>query len=133
MDAKQEAVSNGLAIISIPVKDQEKSKRFYNQVLGFPVAREADFKPDARWIELSVPGTKTNIALVTWFENMRPGGVCGTVLVTENIESAFRTLRARGLETSAVESAPWGKYLTFSGPDGNGWVMNEARTSEDGE
>jgi catechol 2,3-dioxygenase-like lactoylglutathione lyase family enzyme len=127
MDAKQEAVSNGLALVSIPVKDQEKSKRFYNQVLGFPVAREADFKPDARWIELNVPGTKTNIALVTWFENMRPGGVGGIVLVTENIESAFQTLQARGLETSAVQSAPWGKYLTFSDPDGNGWVMNEAR------
>jgi len=30
MNTKPEAVSNGLAIVSIPVKDQEKSKRFYN-------------------------------------------------------------------------------------------------------
>jgi uncharacterized glyoxalase superfamily protein PhnB len=58
---------------------------------------------------------------------MPPGGVRGIVLVTEDIERAFRTLQARGLETSAVQSAPWGKHLTFSDPDGNGWVMNEAR------
>jgi catechol 2,3-dioxygenase-like lactoylglutathione lyase family enzyme len=125
MDTNNDAVSNGLAIVSIPVKDQEKSKRFYNEVLGFPIARDADFRPDAKWIELKVPGTKTNIALVTWFTNMPPGSVSGIVLVTGDIESAFQTLRTRGLETSAVQSAPWGKYLTFSDPDGNGWVMNE--------
>ena len=125
MNATTEAVTNGLAIISIPVKDQEKAKQFYSEILGFPITREADFRPGTRWIELHVPGTQTNIALVTWFENMRPGGVTGIVLVTANIEAAFETLRARGLETSAVQSAPWGKYLTFSDPDGNGWVMNE--------
>jgi catechol 2,3-dioxygenase-like lactoylglutathione lyase family enzyme len=125
MDTLHEAVTNGLALISIPVKDQERAKRFYNEVLGFPIAREADFRPDARWIELSVPGTKTNITLVTWFENMRPGGVSGMVLVTADLDGAFRTLQARGLDTSAVQSAPWGRYLTFKDPDGNGWVMNE--------
>jgi catechol 2,3-dioxygenase-like lactoylglutathione lyase family enzyme len=129
MDTKPEAVSNGLAIVSIPVKDQEKSKRFYNEVLGFPIAREAEFRPDARWIELSVPGTKTNIALVTWFENMPAGGVSGIVLLTDNIEVSFRMLQARGLETSGVQSATWGRYLTFRDPDGNGWVMNEGRAA----
>lgn len=127
MDATQEAVSNGLAIVSIPVKEQERSKRFYNEVLGFPITREADFRPDAKWIELNVPGTKTNIALVTWFENMPPGGVRGLVLLSADLDRSFQTLEARGLKTSAVQSAPWGRYLTFSDPDGNGWVMNEAR------
>ena len=125
MDTK-EAVSNGLAIVSIPVKDQEKSKRFYNEVLGFPIAREADFRPGARWIELSIPGTQTNITLVTWFEKMPAGGVSGMVLRTDDIDGAFRTLQARGLETSAVQSAPWGRYVTFSDPDGNGWVISAA-------
>jgi len=36
MDTKHEAVGNGLAIVSIPVKDQEKSKQFYNEILGSP-------------------------------------------------------------------------------------------------
>jgi catechol 2,3-dioxygenase-like lactoylglutathione lyase family enzyme len=127
MDAKHEALSNGLAIVSIPVKDQERSKRFYNELPGFPIEREADFKPGARWIELGVPGTNTKIALVTWFESMPPGSVRGIVLLTDNLDRSFQTLQARGLQTSTVQSAPWGRYLTFSDPDGNGWVMNEAR------
>jgi catechol 2,3-dioxygenase-like lactoylglutathione lyase family enzyme len=122
-----EAISNGLAIISVPVKDQERSKRFYNEVLGFPITREADFRPDARWIELSIPGTKTNIALVTWFETMAPGSLRGMVLLSDDLERSNQNLRARGLETSSIQSAPWGKYLTFSDPDGNGWVMNQSR------
>jgi catechol 2,3-dioxygenase-like lactoylglutathione lyase family enzyme len=127
MDTKHEAVSNGLAIVSIPVKEQERSKRFYNEVLGFPIEREPDFKPGARWIELSVPGTNTKIALVTWFESMPPGSARGIVLLTENLDRSFETLQARGLKTSTVQSAPWGRYLTFSDPDGKGWVMNESR------
>jgi catechol 2,3-dioxygenase-like lactoylglutathione lyase family enzyme len=127
METIHEAISNGLAIVSIPVKDQERSKRFYNEVLGFPITREADFRPDAKWIELNVPGTKTNIVLVIWFENMPPGCLRGMVLLSADLDRSFQTLKARGLETSAVQSAPWGRYLTFSDPDGNGWVMNESR------
>ena len=130
MSAPQRAVSNGLALVSIPVKDQEKSKQFYSEVLGFPVARDSEFRPDARWIELEIPGTATHITLVTWFQNMPPGGVAGLVLHTEDVEGAFQTLQARGLSTSAVESAPWGRYLTFLDPDGNGWVLSEAQRQQ---
>lgn len=87
--------------------------------------REAAFRPGARGVELNVPGTQTNVALLTWFDNMPPGSVHGMVLLSENIECAFEILGERGLQTSGVQSAPWGRYLTFSDPDGNGWVMNE--------
>jgi hypothetical protein len=86
-------------------------------VLGFPIAREADFRPGARWIELSIPGTKTNI---------HAGDVVREHAARRS-EWRRTTKRECGLETSAVQSAPWGRYLTFSDPDGNGWIMNEAR------
>jgi catechol 2,3-dioxygenase-like lactoylglutathione lyase family enzyme len=127
MDTQQAAVSHGLALVSIPVQDQDKAKQFYAEVLGFPVVREASYRPDARWIELEIPGTNTNITLVTWFPSMPAGSLRGLVLIAEDVAAAFETLQSRGLETSPVESAPWGKYLTFSDPDGNGWVLNEAR------
>jgi uncharacterized glyoxalase superfamily protein PhnB len=58
---------------------------------------------------------------------MPPGSLRGMVLLTANLERSFQILQERGLKTSALQSAPWGRYLTFSDPDGNGWVMNEAR------
>jgi catechol 2,3-dioxygenase-like lactoylglutathione lyase family enzyme len=76
MDTTQEAVTNGLAIVSIPVKEQERSKRFYNEVLGFPATREAD-SGRTQNVELNIPGTKTNIALVACSRACRQAACAG--------------------------------------------------------
>lgn len=57
---------------------------------------------------------------------MPPGSIQGAVLDTDDIESACQTLESRGLELSSIEEALWGKYATFSDPDGNGWVLQQA-------
>jgi catechol 2,3-dioxygenase-like lactoylglutathione lyase family enzyme len=115
-----------LRIVSIPVKDQDAAKRFYCETLGFKVRRDMPFMPDARWVELAPPRAQTRITLVTWFEAMKPGGVTGLVLETDDIEEDHAVLRGRGLKISAIEAAPWGRYATFSDPDGNGWVLQQS-------
>jgi catechol 2,3-dioxygenase-like lactoylglutathione lyase family enzyme len=119
------AIKN-LKIVSIPVRDQETAKRFYHEVVGFEVLIDQPFMSGARWIELAPAGAQTTIALVTWFENMRPGGVTGLVLETDDIDGDAALLDGRGLEISAIEPAPWGRYATFSDPDGNGWVLQQS-------
>jgi catechol 2,3-dioxygenase-like lactoylglutathione lyase family enzyme len=115
-----------LRIVSIPVKDQEAAKRFYAETLGFKVRMDMPFMPEARWMELAPPGSQTSITLVTWFEAMKPGGVTGMVLETDDIDGDHVLLRERGLVLSPIESAPWGRYATFSDPDGNGWVLQQS-------
>jgi catechol 2,3-dioxygenase-like lactoylglutathione lyase family enzyme len=119
---------NGLALISIPVKDQELSKNFYHDVFGFEITRESSYKPDAKWIELSIPGSGTSITLVNWFPSMPAGCVRGLVLLAKDVESAFMTLKERNANPSDIQSAPWGKYLTVNDPDGNSWVFQQMRT-----
>ena len=41
---------NKLAIVSIPVKDQAKSKKFYTEILGAKVLEEMPFGPGPQWI-----------------------------------------------------------------------------------
>jgi catechol 2,3-dioxygenase-like lactoylglutathione lyase family enzyme len=115
-----------LKIVSIPVKDQETAKRFYHETLGFEVLTDQPFMSGARWIELAPPGAQTSITLVTWFDAMKPGGVTGLVLETDNLAEDHARLSQRGLGISAIESAPWGRYATFSDPDGNGWVLQQS-------
>src|SRR5512136_466894 len=115
-----------LRIVSIPVTDQDAARRFYQEVLGFEVRMDAPFMPGARWLELAPTGAQTTITLVTWFKNMPPGGVTGLVLETDDIQGDHTGLRDRGLEISPIESAPWGRYATFSDPDGNGWVLQQS-------
>jgi catechol 2,3-dioxygenase-like lactoylglutathione lyase family enzyme len=113
-------------IVSIPVADQERSKAFYRDVLGFTLLREETMGPTAKWIQLAPPGCTTTIALVTWFESMKPGCLQGVMLNSTDIEGDHRLLSSRGLQLSAIEQQPWGRYSTFEDPDGNGWILRQA-------
>lgn len=117
---------NKIDIISIPVSNQEQAKKFYEEVLGFDVIRDDSFPPDRRWIELAPSHAETSITLVNWFEAMPPGSSQGAVLDTNDIDSTYETFKSRGLELSPIDKAPWGTYATFSDPDGNGWVLQQA-------
>jgi catechol 2,3-dioxygenase-like lactoylglutathione lyase family enzyme len=118
---------NGLAIISIPVKDQEIAKNFYHNVFGFEIARESPFKPDAKWIELRIPGSNTTITLVNWFPSMPPGCMRGMVLLSEDVNAAYQILQEKVADIGQVQTAPWGTYFTVNDPDGNGWVIQQMR------
>ncbi|MEM7117939.1 MAG: VOC family protein [Chloroflexota bacterium] len=113
-------------IISIPVSDQDAAKEFYGNVLGFDVKGDNPMGPNQRWVQMSIPGAETSITLVTWFENMPAGSVQGVVLDTANIRETWQMLVDNGLKISEIQSAPWGHFATFSDPDGNGWVLQEA-------
>jgi catechol 2,3-dioxygenase-like lactoylglutathione lyase family enzyme len=115
-----------IAVVSIPVRDQQAAKAFYRDVLGFVVVRDTPRGPDQRWVQLAPDGSATSITLVTWFPNMQPGGITGLVLDTDDVVAMHAALQARGLALSPVESAPWGQYATFDDPDGNGWVLQQA-------
>ena len=72
-------------------------------------------------------------------ESNAPGSYGGLHLVVGDIEAAHADLRGRGIEVSepyhfgAEGQAPgihpertnYGTYLSFSDPDGNGWLVQE--------
>lgn len=116
---------NRIAIISLPVADQQVAKSFYTEVLSFTVIRDNPFENEQRWIELAPNGSTTTITLVTWFPHMPPGSIHGLVLDTDNIVEDRETLKARGVDVSPVETVPWGQFVIFKDPDGNGWVLQQ--------
>jgi len=112
-------------IISVPVSDQERAKRFYHETLGFDLVREAPIRPGQKWIQLSPPGCATTIALVTWFDTMRPGGLQGVMLNVTDIDEEHAVLTERGLSLSEIGQEPWGRFAMFKDPDGNGWILRQ--------
>jgi uncharacterized glyoxalase superfamily protein PhnB len=54
-----------------------------------------------------------------------PGSVQGLQLVVSDINAARAELLERGVEVSAVEEFPWGSFVFFSDPDGNGWSVQQ--------
>jgi catechol 2,3-dioxygenase-like lactoylglutathione lyase family enzyme len=112
-------------IVSVPVSDQQRSKEFYRDVVGFELLREEPMGPDQSWIQLAPRGCLTTIALVTWFETMQPGGLQGVMLNVTDIERDHKELSGRGLQLAEIKQQPWGRYTTFQDPDGNGWILRQ--------
>lgn len=115
-------------IISVPVSDQQRSKGFYRDVLGFDLVREEPMGPGMSWIQLAPSGQEVTIALVTWFDQMKPGGLQGVMVNTANIDAEHALLRSRGLTLTEIKEEPWGRYAMFNDPDGNGWILRQPPT-----
>jgi catechol 2,3-dioxygenase-like lactoylglutathione lyase family enzyme len=116
-----------ISVISVPVSNPDKAKRFYMEQLGFAEVMDNQFGHGLRWVTLRPPGAETAISLVTWFDSMPPGSMRGGVLSVPDIEAAVADLRASGAITDDqdIESAPWGRWVTVDDPDGNSWVVQE--------
>jgi catechol 2,3-dioxygenase-like lactoylglutathione lyase family enzyme len=112
-------------IVSVPVADQERAKLFYRDTLGFDLIREESMGPQGKWIQLAPKGCATTIALVSWFDAMKPGGLQGVMLNVTDIDQDHRELTARGVELSEIGQQPWGRFAMFKDPDGNGWILRQ--------
>jgi catechol 2,3-dioxygenase-like lactoylglutathione lyase family enzyme len=112
-------------IVSVPVSDQQRSMQFYRDVVGFELLRDEPMGPGQSWIQLAPKGCLTTIALVTWFETMRPGGLQGVMLNVTDIVRDHKELSERGLKLAEIKQEPWGRYTTFQDPDGNGWILRQ--------
>ena len=115
-----------IQLISLPVADQDRALRFYVDVLGFDLVRDNPMGPGQRWVQVAPPGAQTSITLVTWFPTMPPGSAKGTVLESDDLDADVAALAARGLSIEGgIQSQPWGRFVTFDDPDGNGIVLQE--------
>jgi catechol 2,3-dioxygenase-like lactoylglutathione lyase family enzyme len=118
-------------LFSLPVVDQDRAKASSVDVLGFEPVHDGSKGPGMRWVRVRPPGAATSITLVNWFETMAPGGTKGTVFETDDLEGDVARLRSPGVDPSGeIETAPWGRFVTFDDPDGNGLVLQETAAQE---
>jgi catechol 2,3-dioxygenase-like lactoylglutathione lyase family enzyme len=115
-----------IQLLSLPVADQDRARAFYTDKLGFDLVADNPMGPDQRWVQVAPKGAATGITLVTWFESMPPGSVKGLVLETDDLDGDVAALTGRGVVIEGgVQEAPWGRFVTFDDPDGNGLVLQE--------
>ena len=115
-----------ISIISIPVTNQQVAKQFYLN-LGFNLLVEAPFEKGQQWIQLAFPGQEAvSITLVTWFENMTPGGVNGFVIKTDDIKKDIEELATKGIAVGQIDQTPWGQFAAVTDPDGNRLSLHQA-------
>jgi predicted enzyme related to lactoylglutathione lyase len=74
---------------------------------------------------LTPPGSACSIAVGRGVATTEPGSAQGLQLVVADIEAARAVLSEGGVEVSEVQDFPWGRFVFFSDPDGNGWAAQQ--------
>ena len=114
-----------LELVAIPVSDVDRAKRFYAEQVGFNADHDHRVSDEIRFVQLTPPGSACSIALGTGIADTPPGSVQGMQLVVSDINAARAELVERGVEVSEVQELPWGAFLFFKDPDGNGWAVQQ--------
>jgi predicted enzyme related to lactoylglutathione lyase len=114
-----------LELVQVPVADVDRAKAFYADQVGFVAEHDHQVSAELRFVQLTPPGSACSIALSTGAHGMAPGSAEGLQLVVEDAGAARAELLERGVEASEVEEFPWGRFVFFADPDGNGWAVQE--------
>jgi catechol 2,3-dioxygenase-like lactoylglutathione lyase family enzyme len=138
-----------LEVVVLPVSDVDRAKQFYVN-LGWRL--DADFPGDAgfRVVQVTPPGSPCSIIFGSQVTTAAPGSADGLMLVVTDIEAARADLAGRGVEVSEVfhdaggvfhhagtdarvsgpdpERHSYASFVSFSDPDGNGWLLQEIVT-----
>jgi catechol 2,3-dioxygenase-like lactoylglutathione lyase family enzyme len=138
-----------LEVVVLAVSDVDRARDFYAS-LGWRLDADLVVDDGYRVVQLTPPGSACSIIFGTGVASARPGSSEGLQLSVYDIEEARADLVARGVEVSepfhdgtgifhhagaegrldgtATDRADYGSFVSFSDPDGNGWLLQEIKT-----
>jgi catechol 2,3-dioxygenase-like lactoylglutathione lyase family enzyme len=126
-----------LEVVVLPVSDVDRAKAFYSEQLGFAVDVDRRMSEQMRVVQLTPPGSGCSITIGEGLTAVAPGTYQGLQLCVSDIRAAHSQLAGRGVGVSEIfhfgengqqpgPGGPWNSFVSFSDPDGNGWVVQEA-------
>lgn len=116
-----------ITVVSVPVSDQERAKEFYLDKLGMRLVRDDDSIPGLRWIQVAPDSGGPGLTLVDWFEQMPPGSVQGLVLNSDDLDTDYKAMSARGVSFDGPPTQQlWATEAVLHDPDGNMLVLQQA-------
>jgi catechol 2,3-dioxygenase-like lactoylglutathione lyase family enzyme len=138
-----------LEVVVVPVADVDRAKDFYT-ALGWRLDADVATGEDFRVVQVTPPGSPTSVIFGTSVTAQTPGSAQGLHLVVDDIGAAHDELERLGAGPSEVfhdaggvfhhagadarvpgpdpRRTSYGSFLSFSDPDGNGWVLQEVTT-----
>ena len=115
-----------LELVAVPVTDVDRAKAFYVDQVGFNADHDQQVTDELRFVQLTPPGSACSItfgdrphAMIRPVPGGPPGG--GRPMSKRR----GRNSQARGVQVSDVQDFPWGKFVFFRDPDGNGWALQQ--------
>jgi catechol 2,3-dioxygenase-like lactoylglutathione lyase family enzyme len=87
-----------------------------------------------RVVQMTPPGSPCSVVIGEGMPLGDPGTTKGPQLVVDDIDAVRADLTSRGVTITEVqqlgpEGAPGSRFAFFTDPDGNGWSVQEMRSS----
>ena len=114
-----------LELVAVPVSDVDRAKAFYVDKAGFTLDHDHTISDDLRFVQLTPPGSACSISIGKGITDAEPGSSRGLQVVVDDADAAHAELSGRGVEVSEVQEFPWGRFVFFADPDGNGWAVQQ--------
>jgi len=114
-----------LELVAVPVSDVDRAKAFYTEQVGFVADHDHQVSEEVRFVQLTPPGSACSIAFGTGITSATPGSVEGLQVVVADVRAARAELAERGVDVTDVQDFPWGSFVHFRDPDGNGWALQQ--------
>jgi catechol 2,3-dioxygenase-like lactoylglutathione lyase family enzyme len=114
-----------LELVAVPVTDVDRAKAFYVDQIGFVADVDQQVSDDLRFVQLTPPGSACSIAMGTGITTAAPGSAQGLQVVVDDVAKIRLELVDRGVDVTEVQTFPWGSFVWFSDPDGNGWAIQQ--------
>jgi catechol 2,3-dioxygenase-like lactoylglutathione lyase family enzyme len=141
-------------IVVLPVSDVDRAKEFYGR-LGWRFDAEFASGDDFRIMQFTPPGSGCSVIFGKNVTAAAPGSAQGLYLIVSDVAAARDELVARGVDVTEVfheaggvyagtdqpylfgrrrisgpdpERRSYRSFVSFSDPDGNGWLLQEVTT-----
>ena len=119
------AMDMKIELVSIPVTDVDRAKKFYVDQVGFNADYDQRVNEAMRFVQLTPPGSACSIVLGEGMTDMPPGSQRGVQMVVADADAARAQLVAAGVDASEVDEQDWGRFVYFADPDGNTWALQQ--------
>ncbi len=153
-DATVARVDMKFEVVVIPVSDVDRAKEFYGK-LGWRLDADYDNGDDFRVIQFTPSGSGCSVIFGKNVTAAAPGSAQGLYVIVSDIEAARDELVAHGVDATEVfhdaggvyagtdqpylfgrlrvsgpdpEHRSYRSFVSFSDPDGNGWLLQEVTT-----
>jgi catechol 2,3-dioxygenase-like lactoylglutathione lyase family enzyme len=114
-----------IELVAIPVSDVDRAIHFYRDQVGFVLDHDHQVDGGIRFVQLTPPGSACSIVLGTGITEMVPGSQKGVQIVIPDADAARAQLADVGVDVTEVQDMPWGRFVFFADPDGNGWSLQQ--------
>ena len=129
-----------LEVVTVPVADVDRAKRFYAS-LGWRLDADIAVGDAFRVVQFTPTHSPCSVAFGKGVTTGDPGSAQRLILAVTDIDAARADLVGRGVEVSEPfhlaggrvagrdpEGRSYQTYASFADPDGNGWLLQEITT-----